>query len=225
MFGHGCVLGAIDDILFCEDNSVTVVFQGDILPTDIVKLPIPWPTTAEIPGKVDITWTIAGLPPISPNHPGDYTSCCLEETFYPHSRKFRFNPPKEVTAKPKSLHLDDNAKEIATLVSAGWKQAAFPLTESGNQYRSEQDRRALDCKWEPVVRRTITKYAKSIREPFMTIHAIGRNGASDRFDYVVVVTLGDSSYAGDLYTDIRTSYPALVPIRVRTEAEIRVPIS
>lgn len=225
LLGHGCVLSAIDDVLFCDDNTVTVVFQGDIHPTNIVKLPIPWPRAAVIPGKVDITWTIAGLPPVSPNHPGDYTSCCLEETFYPHSKKYRFTAPKESPGKPRPLHLDDDAKTVQDLLKSGWKQSAFPLSESGNQYKSEDERRALDCKWEPVVRRTITKYAKSILDPFMTIHAIGRNGASDRFDYVVVVTLRATNYSGDLYTDIRTSFPALVPIRVRSETEIRVPIS
>jgi len=58
----------------------------------------------------------------------------------------------------------------------------------------------------------------------MTIHAIGRNGAVERFDYMVVVTMRASSYVGDLYSDIRSRFPALSPIRMRTEAEIRVQI-
>lgn len=224
LLGHGCVLAGIDDILFCDDKTVTVVFQGDILPTKIVKLPIPWPK-AEVAGKVQISWTVAALPPIDPNHPGDYTSCCLEETFYPHSKKFRFSPPKGLTDKPQDLHLDDDATAIQRLLRNNWKRASFPLSESGNQYKTEDDRRAIDCKWEPVVRRHSSKFAKNIYDPFMTIHAIGRNGAKDRFDYVVVVTLRASSYVGDLYTDIRTSFPALSPIRLRTEAEIRVQIT
>ena len=81
LLGHGCVLPGIDDILYCDDQTVTVVFQGDILPTRIVKLPIPWPAKNDVAGKVQVTWTVAALPPISPNHPGDYTACWLEETF------------------------------------------------------------------------------------------------------------------------------------------------
>jgi hypothetical protein len=225
LLGHGCVPPGTDEILFCDDRTVTVVFQGDILPTRIVKLPIPWPSEVDIPGKVEIRWTVAALPPVNPNHPGDYTCCCLEETFYPHSSKFLYSPAAGVSDKPRRLHAADDAKEIGSLLKGGWKRAAFPLSESGNQYKSEDERRALDCKWETVVRRRVSKLAKSIHDPFMTIHAIGRNGASKRFDYVVIVTLRASGYDGDLYSDIRSRFPALSPIRLRTEAEIRVPIS
>jgi len=99
------------------------------------------------------------------------------------------------------------------------------LLAGGVFHKTEGEKRAIDCKWEPVVRRKISKLAKSIHDPFMTIHAIGRNGASERFDYVVVVTLRAASYDGDLYSDIRSRYPALSPIRLRTEAEIRVQIA
>lgn len=224
LLGHGCVLPNIDDILHCDEQAVTVVFQGDILPTKIIRLPIPWPDRGDIPGKVRVTWTVAALPPTNPIHPGDYTSCCLEDTFYPHHRKYKFTPPKGASEKARSLHLDDDAATVRRLLQQGWKAASFPLSESGNQYTSESDKRAIDCKWEPVVRRTRPKNAASIRDPFMTIHAIGRNGASERFDYVVVVTMRATSYNGDLYSDIRSRYPALAPIRMRTEAEIRVQI-
>ncbi len=224
LLGHGCVPKSIDDILHCDEQSVTVVFQGSILPTKIIRLPIPWPEKEDKSGSVQVTWTVAGLPPTSPIHPGDYTSCCLEDTFYPHSRRYRFTPPKGVKARERSLHLDEDAATVSQLLGQEWKQASYPLTESGNQYRTESEKRAIDCKWEPIVRRTCSKYARSLHEPFMTIHAIGRNGATERFDYAVVVTLRAKSYAGDLYSDIRTIYSALSPIRVRTEAEIRVQI-
>ena len=224
LLGHGCVLPNIDDILHCDEQSVTVVFQGDILPTKIIRLPIPWPTASNISGTVQITWTVAGLPPTNATHPGDYTSCCLEDTFYPHSRKHRLSPPKGAVGTARTLHLDDDAQAIAQLLNQGWRQSAYPLTESGNQYKTETEKRTMDCKWEPIVRRTCSKQAKSLHEPFMTIHAIGRNGATERFDYAVVVTLRAAKYAGDLYNDVRTNYAALSPIRLRTEAEIRVQI-
>jgi hypothetical protein len=224
LLGHGCVPQTIDDMLFCDERSVTVVFQGDILPEKIVSLPIPWPSGKVIPGKVLVTWTIAALPPIDLNHPSDYTSCCLEETLYPNSRKFTFTPDKSVGGKPKTLHLDDDASEIKTLLAQSWKKSSFPVTESGNKYKDEETLRAIDCKWEPVVRRAVSKFAKNFFDPFMTVHAIGRNGATDRFDYAVIVTLRAEQFDGDLYAEIRNKYPALAPIRLRTEAEIRVQI-
>ncbi|MDB5389040.1 MAG: hypothetical protein JWM11_4686 [Planctomycetaceae bacterium] len=224
LLGHGCVPQSIDDMLFCDERSVTVVFQGDILPEKIVSLPIPWPSGRVIPGKVKVTWTIAALPPVDLNHPSDYTSCCLEETLYPHCRKYNFTPDKSVGGKPKHLHLDNDASEIRTLLARNWRQSSFPVTESGNKYKDEETRRAIDCKWEPVVRRTVSKIAKNFFDPFMTVHAIGRNGATDRFDYAVIVTLRAEQFDGDLYAEIRNKYPALAPIRLRTEAEIRVQI-
>ena len=224
LLGHGCLLSSIDDVLFCDDRSVTVVFQGDILPTRIVRLPIPWPSGIEIPGRVQVAWTVGALPPIDPNHPGDYTSCCLEDTFYPHSKKYTYAPKSGASGTPRKLHDDKDATAIRDLLRTGWKRASFPVSESGNIYKYEDERRSLDCKWEPLVRRTVSKHAKNIHDPFMTIHAIGRNGASQRFDYVVVVTLKAAGFDGDLYTEIRNRYPALSPIRLRTEAEIRVQI-
>jgi hypothetical protein len=224
LLGHGCIASGIDEVLMCEGNSVTVVFQDDILPSGIVRLPIPLPKNVLVPGKAQILWTVAGLPPINPNHPSDYTSCCLEDTFYPHSRRFKFAPPQGAAGPPKTLHMDQQAETIRDLLSAGWKQSAFPAPESGNNYRHEKDLRALDCKWEPLVRRRSSKMAAGLHDPFLTLHAIGRNGATSRFDYVVVVTIRTPKFQGDLYTEVRKHYPALTPIRVRTEAEIRVQI-
>ncbi|MCX5684290.1 MAG: hypothetical protein NT049_11470, partial [Planctomycetota bacterium] len=146
----------------------------------------------------------------------------LEDTFYPHCRRHVFSDPTK--RGKRILDVEADKAEVDRLLGIGWTKSAFPHSDSGNNYRNEADRRALECKWEPVVRRELTKNATSVCHPFLTIQAIGRNTVPDRFDYVVVVTVRASKYDGDLYTDIRTLYPALTPIRVRTEAEIRVQI-
>lgn len=223
LLGHGCLRETIDDVLLCEDHTVTVVFQGDILPARMAKLPIPWPSKVDIPGMIYVHWTVAALAPVDPMHPGDYTSCCLEETFYPNAQKFEFRPPKELKAKKRQLHLVKDEAEIKMLLARNWKQSGWPLSESGNTYRNENEKR-LDCKWESIVRRSKAKQADKVESPLMTLHAIGRNGAHERFDYVVVVTLRAPKFVGDLYTEIRQEYPALAPIRLRTEAETRIQI-
>ncbi len=194
-----------------------------MLPAHLVRLPVPWPNEESIPGKVHLSWTIAALSPIDPTHPGDYTSCCIEETFYPDSRLFVYTPPKGQKGTPERLDSSKDQAVIAGLLAQSWKKSAFPVTESGNAYRDEKARR-LDCKWEPLVRREVTKYAAKISDPFLTLHAIGRNDARERFDYVAVVTVCAPKFEGDLYDRIRSQYPALIPIRLRTEAEIRVRI-
>ncbi len=222
-FGHGCIPREIDDVLTCDEDSVTVVFQSSIMPKHIVRLPIPLPDAVSASGKVSFCWTVAGLPPVDSNHPSDYTSGCLEDTFYPHARRFGFTDPANPRNK-KVLDTDNDKTEIAAVLSKGWKKGAFPVTDSGNSYKDERTRRALDCKWEPVVRRDLNKMASGILRPFLTLQAIGRNDFPDRFDYAVIVTVRAPKYNGDLYTDVRSQFPALAPIRVRTEAEIRVQI-
>jgi hypothetical protein len=135
-----------------------------------------------------------------------------------------FAPKKGISGSPKHLHLVEDKTEIKALIANGWAKSSYPVSESGNRYTSEEARRKLDCQWEPLVRRTISKQAKGFNQPFLTLHAIGRNGVTDRFDYVVAVTIRAPKFEGDLYTEIRRRYPALAPIRVRTEAEVRIQI-
>jgi hypothetical protein len=221
--GHGCIRDSIDDILFCEARAVTVVFQASILPKQIIKLPIPLPPSLELPGMVSFRWTIAALPPVDSLHPEDYTSLCLEDTFYPHSQRFNYTDP--ATKAKKCLHALDDKDEVALLLSAGRKKSSYPVSKSANDYRDEAARRAIECKWEPLVRRDIRMKGSGIFEPFLTLQAIGRNGASTRVDYVAIVTIESKKFSGDLYSLVREAYPALNPIRVRTEVETRVQIA
>ncbi|MEM9420005.1 MAG: S8 family peptidase [Planctomycetota bacterium] len=225
--GHGRVQGSVEDILLCGDDSVTVVFQGATYPKRIVRLPIPWPAAGIVSGEVDMAWTIAALSGVDPAHPGDYTSCCLEDTFYANASKYIFKAPKNLDVKPRSrtLHMDRDSAEIAQLKNNGWKSGGLPVSTSGNQYRDEESRRMIDCKWESIVRRGQPGMkGPEIENPFIALHALGRNGAKDQFEYAVAVTLKAKSFAGDLYTAIRQAFPALAPIRLRTEAETRIQI-
>jgi hypothetical protein len=120
--------------------------------------------------------------------------------------------------------LDDDVAEAGQLAADGWKRSEFPVSESGNRYPTEQDRRALEYKWEPMVRRHISKLAGSLHEPFLILHAIPRNGATARLDYAAVVTISASNYSGDLHDAVLRRFTALQPIRLRSEAEIRVQI-
>jgi hypothetical protein len=177
-----------------------------------------------LPGKLKITWTVAALVPIDANHPNDYTCCCVEDTFYPHSRNYLFT--KTVKGKPKSkkLNIEDDAAAVKQLLADGWQRGSFPATLSGNEYKDEHARRALDCKWEPLVRRSRRMLGTNLHEPFLILHGILRNRFTERFEYATIVTIEAPKFTGDLYTEIRRRYPALAPIRLRTEAEIRVQI-
>jgi hypothetical protein len=190
----------------------------------MVRLPIPLAAQLQIPGMVTVTWTVAALTPIDANHPSDYTCCCVEDTFYPHATKHKFAKIERGKSRSKTIDVDAGASTAAQLLSDGWKQSSFPATVSGNDYSDEHDRRSLDCKWEPRVRRSRRMKGTNLREPFLVLHAIPRHRVSERFEYAALVTVEAPKVDGDLYTEIRQRYPALAPIRLQIEAEIRVQI-
>lgn len=225
LLGHGIVRPDADAVLRCDANEVTIIFQGDIAPRKMVRLPVMLPAGVTVDGKIAITWTIAALPRVMPNHPTDYTSCCIDDTFYPNANVFNYVTDRR-GANPKSrrLHKVRDAAEITELLDDGWKESAYPSSASGNAYKTEHERRALDCKWEPIVRRRVSKLGGSVEEPFLVLHAIPRNGATVRMDYAAVVTISAPRYRGDLYDAVLRRYTALQPIRVRTQAELRVRI-
>jgi hypothetical protein len=226
-FGHGYMCENLDAIVRCPDtNDVTIIYISDITPTKLVKLPILLPPELTIPGKVRMTWTIACLPQVDSNHPSEYTTCCIEDTFYPNSQSFKFTKKVE-SQKPinRVLHMERDSEEIRILLTEGWKQSELPVSNSGNQYRSELEQRAVDCKWEPMIRRQITKNSKSLHSPFIVLHAVPRNSANYLLKFAAVVTIHAPKYEEDLYTKIRKRYPALAPISVRTENELRIKLN
>jgi len=225
-FGHGIVQASPEDILRCGEKEVTILFQGELLATKHVKLPIMLPPGLVNDGKLKLAWTVAALPPVTASHPADYTTLCIEDTFYPDSNVFTFSPKKENKEKPRDLHLMNDAAEIASLLGAGWRQSGLPVSESGNTYRSqhESEQRRLNYKWEPIVRRSLSKLSANLHEPFLVLHAIPRHGAMGRLDYAAVVTISAPKFTGDLYNAVLTRFAALQPIRVRAEAELRVQI-
>lgn len=223
--GHGIIPPSLDDVLRCGEKEVTIIFQGELLAKRQVKLPILLPADVVATGKVDVTWTVAGLPPVSPNHPADYTTLCIQDTFYPNSQVFSF-VKKDPLGKQKTrkLHLKEHADEIKRLQADGWRKPSFPASESGNAYPTEHESRVLDYKWEPIVRRSVGKKATSFHEPFLVLHAIPRHGATGRLDYAAVVTISAPKFGGDLYDAVLRRFTALQPIRLRTQAELRVQI-
>jgi len=224
LLGHGIVGPTMDDILYCNRNEVTIIFQGDLIPTKMVRLPVMLPTGINITGNVEIRWTIAGLPPVSPIHPSDYTACCIEDTFYPNDQVFAFSLlDKNGKRQVKRLHLKDDDAEIKRLLANGWEKSHMPTTQSGNEYPTEQERRS-SYKWEPIVRRAVSKRASSLYQPFLVLHAIPRNSGTARLDYAAIVTISAPKCADDLYSAVLRRYPVLQPIRLRTEAELRVRI-
>lgn len=221
--GHGVSAESIDEMVTCGPNQVSILFQSSLQATKTVKLPLLLPVGAVGSGKIRVTWTVATTPEVDPNHPTDYTKVCIEDTLYPNENLYGLTAPKGLSGKKSAtLHLVDDAQEIQSLLDSGWKQSGFPKTASGNRYRTDEQRKE-DCTWEPVVRRTVSKKAESYESPFLLLHAIPRHGTKGRVDYAVIVTITATSDV-DLYGAVLKAYPALQPVRLRSESELRIKI-
>lgn len=219
--GYGVINQTVDEILNCSPNKVTIIYASSLSPASYVKLPIPFPKNINYNGRVKISWSIAVLSNVNPLHVEDYTNSAIEDTFYPHDQKYRFTK-KNNPNKIKDIVID--ADEIRLLLADGYSKSLLPVSKSVDTLKTEQTRRK-ELKWDTVVKKWDSLNASSLKNPFLVLHGLGRNGSNDRIDYAVVLTISVPGYKGKLYEDILTEYPVLEPIRIRSINEIMITIS
>lgn len=224
--GHGIILERPDHILECTDKRVTIMYNGTLTPKKYAKIPIPFVKNPGS-GKVNIRWTIGVLTKPDIENVDEYSAVSIEDTFHPHSQKYKFaqpdphNPKKFITTKTVNLLTE---KTIADgLLAAGWKQPKFPITKSGSGYKDPEKTRRAFLKWDTIVDRTASCVANDTYEPFLTVHALSRNEYLDEFSevsYGVVVTLEFPKYKGDLYAEIGKIFTQLSPLSVKSMNQV-----
>lgn len=84
--GRGRFPNNIDQIIFNDDNEVSVIYQGELFASQYVRVPIPF-TDEEIKGKVSIKATFCFTAKTNPTHPNNYTNNGLIVTFRPTKEK------------------------------------------------------------------------------------------------------------------------------------------
>ena len=85
--GWGRVARNLNDIVLCDDDTVRIVYQGEISPAKYIRAVIPVPS-GSLQGNVSIRATICYKSQTDPHHPGNYTRAGLGITFRPHDDKF-----------------------------------------------------------------------------------------------------------------------------------------
>lgn len=181
--GRGRVARSLGEIVLCDDDTVRVVYQGNIAPARYIRAPIPVPSGA-IPGKVTITATLCYPTGVDPHHPGNYTRAGLEPTFRPHDQKRK---------DPKQAHPD----------SKGF----FGKTQSGLM---EDELRRDAWKWENCLHTSVTFMGKTLRNPVLDIHYNARQAGRDfapeeALPYALVVSV-HAKHLGDLYDRVVRKY-------------------
>jgi len=219
--GYG-VMQSVDNVLHCSEKAVTVMYQSTLRATAQARLPIPIPQLQGFNGLVHIDWTIAALTKVDFERPDEYTGMCIEDTLYLHDSVYLF---RNDARQERRIDVTANAGEADRLIAAGWARSEFPVSKAGHAYATEQQRRE-GMKWDTLVRKSISARYSSIRNPFLVLHAISRNGlVADQLSYAVVITVSAPRYAGNLYTDTLRVFNRLEAIQIRTRAEVMVAVS
>jgi len=197
--GWGRVARTLEDIVVCDDDTIRVIYQGEISPTKYIRAPIPLPDGG-IAGNAEITATLSYKCLTDPHHPGNYTRAGLEVTFRPHDEKFK---------KEDQLHADS--------------KSFFSSIRSGGD---EEELRRDAWKWENCLHATRTFRGSSLRNPCFDIHynarLEGRNFTpSEKLPYALAVTVRAKGIA-DFYDQVVRKYATqLEPLRPVVEIPVR----
>jgi hypothetical protein len=219
--GYGFVSTDIESILECTDNKVTILYQGELMPGATAKLPIFAPRINEVKGNVAITWTITTI--VSPDIKDidAYTNNGIEDTFYPHSEKYTFRKGRNVK-KLNLLEAGNNSK-MTEYMNLGYIKSTMPDSMPGKICKDECALRNSDLKWDTVIKKHRTLRGPSVYNPFITLHAMGRNGFEDKYiRYFMAVTIEAPKYNGSLYNEIVRAYPLLNGIKLNISLKLPI---
>ena len=98
----------------------------------------------------------------------------------------------------------------------------MPNSRAAKKYKNENELRNIDFKWDTAIKKTVTMRGSSLYKPFITVHALGRNGhKGDDVRYFMVVTIEAPNYYGSMYDEILRAYPRLEQIKTRNVNRVR----
>lgn len=219
--GFGFCPQDIESILTCEDNDVTILYSGKLHTSHTVKLPIFSPRINDVPGMVELKWTIATIVDPYINDADAYTNNCIEDTFYPHDATFNFS--KGSKTKKLNLSNPEHASRVKALLDDGYNRSSFPASKSPKRFATESELRSTDLKWDTIIRKSQRMRGSSLLNPFLTLHAISRNDFDDAYiKYFVAISVTAPKYNGSLYDAILQTNTNLSPITIRNINRVMV---
>lgn len=220
--GFGFCPENMKDVLECDDNNVTIMYSGKIMPTQYLSLPIFAPHINEMQGLVIVSWTVALVVDPNSNDPDAYTNNCIEDVFCPHSMTYNFSK-KRCATKKLNLLKESDLKCAKELINAGYRQSSVPVSHPAKKVWHEEDLRTTELKWDTVIRKSVQMRSSSLFSPVLTLHAMGRNGFEGKgMKYQVVVSINAPKYRGSLYDAVLQTYTNLIPIEIRNIPRIIV---
>lgn len=213
--GFGFCVSEVEDVLNCTDNKVTILYEGEITSSATVRLPIFMPEVNSVRGNANIRWTICTVVNPNLNDPDAYTNNCIEDTFYPNDMKFPFRKPG-FSEKKINLLDSDGVSLAKQLINEGYVKSDLPVSKSAKRNFAEADLRNSDFKWDTIIRKETSMRCSSLLNPFISLHAIGRDEYEhEKIKYFVVITVDVPKFKGSLYDHIIQTYNNLTPIQIQ----------
>lgn len=214
--GFGYCVEDVEELLNCPDNKVTILYEGEITSSASVRLPIFMPEISSVKGNARVRWTICTVVNPNLNDPDAYTNNCIEDTLYPNEMKFTFRKTGHKDEKI-NLLLQEDIEKAAQLLKEGYRKSDLPISKPAKKSFREADLRNSDFKWDTIIRKEVSMRCNSFLNPFLSLHAIGRDEFEhETIRYFVVITVDAPNVEGSLYDNILQTYPELVPIQIQS---------
>ncbi|CAM3304958.1 MULTISPECIES: S8 family peptidase [Yersinia] len=209
--GWGRITDNIENYVFCDDNTVTVIYQGTLTKSSGVRAAIPCPESLKISKtKIDLAATLCFYTEVDHKHPVSYSRAGIEVTFRPHSEKFKINKD---TGK---MALEANTRT---------------LFNKENILGNEQNLRKDAHKWETCYKVNDVFQASTINDPALDIKYLTRDeghaltskemASLPILNYSLVITLSTRKNT-NLYDEIVSEYDLLQPISINITPEVTV---
>lgn len=222
--GFGFCTEKVEDILNCSDNRVTILYEGEITSSASVRLPVFMPEINTSHGNAYVRWTICTVVNPNINDTDAYTNNCIEDTFYPNEMKFAFRKQGKASKNLNLLKAED-IQTAAQLLSQGYTKSALPVSKAAKKFFREEDLRNSDFKWDTIIRKDISMRCSSLVNPFLSLHAIGRDEYEhEKIKYFVAISVDVPKFKGSLYDNILQTYPNLTPIYIQNVNKVMTQI-
>lgn len=224
LMGHGAIPDDIVNIVTCKNKSYTLIYEDEIPAGKYVEYTIPWVEGLVTKGKVNFRWTTAVLTNVDPLSTDDYTTSSIQTTFYPNTRKFKFENKK--TKQTKSVDIDEDPELVRQLLDEGWKKGEFPVSKVGPQpYETEGELRT-DLKWDSIDYRKKNITAIDVKQPMFHIHSIqrGTRNIGGKVKFALILSLLTPSATVDIYPKIIAKYHNLLPLKINVQNRIKIAI-
>lgn len=198
--GWGRFTSEPEKLLSCDDDEITVLYEGLLPISKYLRAPIPLPDAA-LTGNVEVKATLVITPEVDPAFAHAYTRAGLEVVFRPDTTKI-------------AAERDPEYSNTDAFFSTGkiYNKSELLLRQDGH-------------KWEPCLKASKTKRGSSLVKPCFDLYYHNRDeGRADKeaqpMPYALLVTL-KAPRVKDLYAQVLAAYSEIL---VALEPRVYVPV-